>query len=244
MKNKSVSSAFTIIELLAIIAVVALLALTQLPALARVTRQSKVAQCADNLRQFSLAVHVYGNESNDNLPRNSGGNWAWDLEWNVGLRLNRSGAPWQVMYCPGTAPRFTDADNNALYNFAGGSYHITGYANTFAPAPPGVGVVQLTNQNSTLTPQSQQVGLVTLPPAIPSGRVLLADATISVNNGTGTASGSFTDVVGGYPRNHTSPHLDGNLPDGVNLAMLDGHVEWRKFPDMRIRTTSGPYFWW
>jgi prepilin-type processing-associated H-X9-DG protein len=51
-------------------------------------------------------------------------------------------------------------------------------------------------------------------------------------------------VQGGFGKPHTSPHLIGNLPAGGNLGMLDGHVEWRKFQDMQIRSASGPFFWW
>jgi prepilin-type processing-associated H-X9-DG protein len=43
-----------------------------------------------------------------------------------------------------------------------------------------------------------------------------------------------------------SAHLDRRFPAGGNLAMLDGHVEWRKFEDTTARTSSGssPVFWW
>src|SRR5437762_2737797 len=77
-------------------------------------------------------------------------------------------------------------------------------------------------------------------------RVLLADATIQAGPG-----GSFTDIPGGYadPRtgrlkSHITAHLNGNQPAGGNLAMLDGHVEWRNFKDMQVRSSSGPSFWW
>jgi prepilin-type processing-associated H-X9-DG protein len=71
---------------------------------------------------------------------------------------------------------------------------------------------------------------------------LAADATIQVN----VLNGSFTFVLGGFAKPHTSPHLNGSLPAGGNLGMLDGHVEWRRFQDMQIRTPSSaaPNFWW
>ncbi len=44
---------------------------------------------------------------------------------------------------------------------------------------------------------------------------------------------------------HRTSHMAGFLPAGGNLAMLDGHVEWRKFDDMHVRAAgSGPVFWW
>jgi prepilin-type N-terminal cleavage/methylation domain-containing protein/prepilin-type processing-associated H-X9-DG protein len=226
---------FTLIELLVVVGMIALLVVLQLPALAKTTRMTKVAQCSSNLRQFAMAHHVYGNEYNDKLPQGNPGAWAWDLNWNTGLLLNRYGAPEEVMYCPGTAPRFTDDDNEALYEYyAPGSVHVLGYAHTL----PG-NVVAATNINSTLTPQTITSGPLKLPAPLPSKRVLLADATLQTGPG-----GSFTFVSGGYPKPHTSPHLNGSVPAGGNVAMLDGHVEWRRFQDMQIRSTGGPFFWW
>ena len=54
----------------------------------------------------------------------------------------------------------------------------------------------------------------------------------------------YTEIQGGWSKLHRSPHLNGKLPSGGNLGMLDGHVEWRKFPAMHVRTVQGPYFWW
>jgi prepilin-type processing-associated H-X9-DG protein len=36
----------------------------------------------------------------------------------------------------------------------------------------------------------------------------------------------------------------GALPLGGNIAFLDGHVGWRKFDKMTVRTTAFAYFWW
>jgi prepilin-type processing-associated H-X9-DG protein len=41
--------------------------------------------------------------------------------------------------------------------------------------------------------------------------------------------------------------VDRFLPAGGNVGMLDGHVEWRVFPQMHVRTPQGsgtPVFWW
>ena len=228
---------FTLVELLVVVAVVALLVLLQLPALARVTRQNKVAQCADNLGQFTAALHVYGNEFNDQLPILYFASWPWDLSWQGGLLLNQFGAPQQVMFCPGTAPRFTDADNRRLYaNYFNFASHITGYANTFQPYESNLNP---TNVNTTLVQQPISFGTSLFPPA---KRVLLADATIGDRGNFMNIDGGF--FSGGRLKNHLTAHLNGNIPAGGNLGMLDGHVEWRKFQDMQVRTTTGPSFWW
>jgi len=240
--NRVDGEGFTLIELLVVIAVVALLVCLQVPALAKATRRTKVAQCAENLRRFTWATHTFANENNDRLPL-SAGYWAWNLSNIAADELIRYGATWQSMYCPGTAPRFSEADNFALYNFTSG-YHVTGYAITFA----GSNTLAPTNQNSRMTPQPIQAGFQLFVTPRASERVLLADATISdfgQNNESQRNNYNYVNISGGYPKPHLSPHLNGKIPQGGNVSMLDGHVEWRKFSDMHPRTTgSTPTFWW
>jgi len=236
--------AFTLLELLVIVAVLALLIGLRLPVLARATDQTKRAQCASNLRQFTLAMHIFANENEDRLPANSAGFWAWDTSPEIGTFVESTGSKWSVMYCPGTAPRFNDADNWNSYNYALPNYRILGYANTL-PGNPGV---VATNINPTLNPVPVLVAFGVYSTALASQRVLLADATISVsgqNNPAARYTYNYTDIVGGYATAETSAHLAGHFPVGGNLGMLDGHVEWRKFDDMTPRTTgTSPVFWW
>jgi type II secretory pathway pseudopilin PulG len=67
-------SAFTRVDLLATLAALALLAALAFPSLGRGTEKTTFAQCAANLRQYDLALQIYGNENQDNLPSNMGGN--------------------------------------------------------------------------------------------------------------------------------------------------------------------------
>jgi len=78
----------------------------------------------------------------------------------------------------------------------------------------------------------------------------MADAVISrpkeddeVNRGGNT----YVNIKGGYAKPHQTAHLSGRLPAGGNVGMLDGHVEWRPFMQMHVRTDSSslyPVFWW
>src|SRR5215470_13284689 len=88
--------AFTLVELLVVVAVIALLISVRLPALARATDQTKRAQCASNLRQFALAMHIFANDNNDRLPTTSAGFWAWDVSSDVGTFVESTGSPWTV----------------------------------------------------------------------------------------------------------------------------------------------------
>lgn len=61
--------AFTLIELLVTVALLALLLSVLLPALQHARRSAQQTGCASNLRQVSIGLHAYVNESNGRLPR-------------------------------------------------------------------------------------------------------------------------------------------------------------------------------
>jgi len=160
------------------------------------------------------------------------------LPWAAGNALNSYGTPWQVMYCPGTAFRFSPSKNFALYNYVPGYFHVVDYALTF-----GGSSLNSTNVNSSISPQSISFGPAVVPPPLPSKRVLLADATL---NTAANGSGPWDSIQGGYAKAHTSAHLLGPVPAGGNVAFLDSHVEWRPFSQMAVRTisTGAPFFFW
>ena len=234
-------AAFSLTDLMVVIAVTLVLAGLACAARAGATDGSKRAVCVSHLRQFALALQVYGSDYKNRLPANTSGSWAWDCPWNLGDQLNTYGAPWQILYCPGTAPRFSEADNWQLYRFVIGSFHVLGYACTLS----GTTSLVSTNWNATLEPRSISYGLKV---SRPSDRVLLADGTISGSGQYNEAMRdryNYTSIPGGFRLAQISPHLQGLIPAGGNLAMLDGHVEWRPFAEMHIRSTSGvPGFWW
>lgn len=60
--------AFTLIELLVVIAIVAILAGILLPAVAHAHDRSRQIACVSNLKQVNLAIHLYGNDTDDSLP--------------------------------------------------------------------------------------------------------------------------------------------------------------------------------
>lgn len=64
---------FTLIELLTVIAIVAILATILIPVVGSVRERARRSACVSNLRQLTMAVHAYANDSEDRMPHVGGG---------------------------------------------------------------------------------------------------------------------------------------------------------------------------
>src|SRR5437588_7543059 len=67
-RRKNSRSAFTLIELLVVIAIIAILAAILFPVFAQAREQARKASCLSNCKQLGLAMQMYAQDYDDNMP--------------------------------------------------------------------------------------------------------------------------------------------------------------------------------
>jgi len=209
--------AFTLMELLVVMAVIGALAALLLPSLTRGEVLARKIACTSNLRQLSLAAHMYWDDNSDACFR-------WEFGSTNGGRLYWFG--WLQNGAEGE--RAYDASPGALYPYLRGhdvgicpalSYSFAQFKLKATGAAYGYGY------NFYLSPPADQTAWRITKVSRPSGVVLFADAA-QVNDFQAPASRVHPLLEEWYYVDTTANYPNGHFRHGgkANVAFCDGHA--------------------
>jgi prepilin-type N-terminal cleavage/methylation domain-containing protein len=238
--SRKVCPAFTLIELLVVIAIIAILAALLLPALAKAKEKARITSCKSNQHQLMLATLMYAGDNHENLPDAgdpaSGvtlGVWAWDLSAYVVTNLYQNSPNQNAFYCP-----------NELYQYDKGGAWTAFTASRTAPQPYIVTGYVWMFPNSVAAsqlPAFAEVKKTTTPKLNGdiSSTELMSDFTVYRSGLGGLVYTGLLNPNGNPLLPVNTAHLQGRMPAGGNIGLLDGHIEWRKFPAMTNVVSAG-----
>ena len=228
--------AFTLIELLVVIAIIAILAALLLPALAAAKERAKRVNCKNSMRQFGLAIQMFGNDNDQHVPSGAPNPEKTPDDDHLPLvsfatsnAMVQYTANEKMLHCPNFGDWFI---KQAKWNFEVIEYgHVIGYnyhgGHTNTPWRPIIagGTTWLSPQKLTDNP-----GLVLLSDMNDWSPLFDGGKTFAPHGKNGPMIQNM-DVSNKGARGSSSATIGAV---GGNISLLDGSVQWRKIKQMQI----------
>ncbi|HNS22534.1 MAG TPA: type II secretion system protein [Sedimentisphaerales bacterium] len=242
--SRTRSSAFTLIELLVVISVLAILMAVMLPALSRVRKSGWRTFCANNERQWGVALHMYAADSENFFPDNMDG---YDVSW-MGVRM---ASFWKrylvesqkteeakdrahVLFCPTDkwhrlADLWRNPDAQAATKPILTGYFYLPHRDVTKSWEYGCNGIKAWHSRKKLGGRYQSAPVM-------SDR-LQGVGTWSLSANKGSVTWDTTNTDGTVVPSATHPKPGTGVPEGGNFLFEDGRVEWRNWDLNDARAT-------
>ena len=216
-KNKSLSIAFTLVELLVVISIIGLLAGLAVPAISGGLKSAKAGACLSNLHQIGIATMAYAADNSFKLPDAgaSSPEWATTLASfiSTGTKSKKS-----IFVCPGCDKPVEDGSATTVavtYGMHSGLMPKGGTASNITSVTRATEVILAGDVCQNPGNKGWSPYCIEQPAIISSqsgGRGGSTDLASPISYGTDSDSGN-------------SPWLRYRHSGKVNVVMVDGHAE-------------------
>ena len=224
--------AFTLIELLVVVAIIAILAALLVPALSGGKERARRSACQSSMRQFILAVHMYGDDNDQWVPSGASNKPDDDhlpvLSSATSNSIVQYSSDERIAHCPSYGDYFIkeQADRpfeEQEYGFVVGYNYHGGHTNTPWPHLPN-------HTNTWISPER-----LTADPSL----VLLSDMNDwSPGYGrTFAPHGKSGPIITGLDAANLGANGASSAEVGAaggNVGLLDGSVSWRPIGLMNV----------